>query len=130
MKNKALPEHTHVRAMSRKSARLKAMNQTPRESKMTEPNSLTLMVSSYATSLHLSERTQTMARKIAAQAESAGLTIRKKPEAIVAAVIYIAGILEDEPHTLAEIAGVVDVSPNTVQKHKTRIVRALRIRKH
>ena len=88
-----------------------------------------LEISSYATPLHLSSKTQTHARDIVARAEAAGLTARKKPEAIIAAAIYIAGILEDEPHTLAEVGKVTGVSPNTVQKHKTRIVRELGISK-
>jgi len=96
---------------------------------MTQPAPVKLTVSPYAAQLHLSPTTQTRAKEVIAQAEAAGLTVGKKPEAIIAAALYIAGILEDEPHSLSEVARVTGVAPNTVQKHKTRIVLELGIRK-
>jgi transcription initiation factor TFIIIB Brf1 subunit/transcription initiation factor TFIIB len=81
---------------------------------MTQSESVEVAISSYASNLHLSIKSQTRARDIVARAESAGLTQRKKPEAILAAAVNIAGILEREPHTLAKIDKITGVSPNTV----------------
>ena len=96
---------------------------------MTPPLPANLTISPYAAKLHLSPQTQTRAREIITRAETAGLTTGKKPEAIIAAALYIAGILEDDLHTLSEVAKATGVAPNTVQKHKTHIVRELGIRK-
>ena len=96
---------------------------------MTQPAPVKLTISQYAAQLHLSPTTQSRAKDVIAQAESASLNVGVKPEAIIAAALYIAGILEDEPHTLTEVARVTGVAPNTVQRHKTRLVRELGIRK-
>jgi transcription initiation factor TFIIB len=96
---------------------------------MKQSTPVKLTISQYAAQLHLLPNTQTRAKEVIAQAETAGLTAGKNPEAIIAAALYIAGILEDDPHTLAEVAKVTGVALNTVQKHKTRIVLELGIRK-
>ena len=84
---------------------------------------------SYSVKLQLSLKTQKKTIGIISDAENAGLTVGSAPESIVAAALYIAGILENEPRTLADIGEATGVSQHTVQRQKTRLVRELSIRK-
>lgn len=97
---------------------------------MSKPNAFERSISSFGISLQLSRSTVTKASDIFKEAENASLTKGKRPEASVAAALYIAGILENEPRTLAEVGKATGVSVNTVQRYKTQLVRELSIRKH
>ncbi|MFX1243900.1 MAG: cyclin family protein [Promethearchaeota archaeon] len=96
---------------------------------MPQPESTELAITAYAIKLNLPHTTQKRAIQIFVKTTSTSFSPRKKVKAIIAATLYIAGILEEEPRTLSEVGWVTGVSPNTVQKHKTQIVHELGIRK-
>lgn len=96
---------------------------------MAQPSLSEMDISAFTTRLQFSPKTKTKTIAILAAAEQAEYSRGKSPKALIAAALYIAGILEDEPRSLAEIGQVTEVSQNTLQKHKTQLVRELGIRK-
>ena len=88
-----------------------------------------IAISSYGVTLQLSARTLTKASKKLRTGEKTNLTKGKAPETDVAAALYIAGILENEPRTQAKVGQATGVSANTLQRRKTQFDRIWGIRK-
>jgi transcription initiation factor TFIIB len=97
-------------------------------SEMIMSNSSGVDITSYVSQLELSSKTQKRAESILVDAEKAGLTSRKAPESLVAAALYIAGILEGERRTQEKIGQVTGVSPQTIQTRYKELVHELKIR--
>jgi transcription initiation factor TFIIB len=95
---------------------------------MKSPNISEYDLSPYIDELHLSAKTQDRAAAILMDAERAGLTLRKTPESLMAAALYIACILEKERRTQGAIAQVTGVSANTIQTRYKQLVHELKIK--
>ena len=78
--------------------------------------------------LDLSSSTQDRAEAILIAAEQAGLASRRTPASLMAAALYIAGILEGERRTQKAIGQVTGVSTTTIQKRYRQLVLELDIR--
>ena len=78
--------------------------------------------------LKLSPKTQKRAKAILVAAERTGLTARKAPASLMAAALYIAGILERERRTQQLIGQVTGVSATTIQTRYRELVHALNLR--
>jgi transcription initiation factor TFIIB len=78
--------------------------------------------------LELSSSTQDRAEAILIAAEQAGLTSRRTPAGLMAAALYIAGILEGERRTQQVISKVTGVSTTTIQTRYRQLVLELDIR--
>jgi transcription initiation factor TFIIB len=84
----------------------------------------------YINQLELSPTTQERAEALLVTAEQAGLTLRRTRAGLIAAVLYIAGILEGERRTQKAIGQVTGVSPQTIQTRYRQLVQVLDIRRH
>ncbi|MFX1318141.1 MAG: hypothetical protein ACFE9O_03250 [Promethearchaeota archaeon] len=81
----------------------------------------------YIDELRLSSKTRERAQLILIDAEQAGLTVRKAPESLMAAALYIACILENERRTQEAIGQATGVSASTIQTGYKQLVRGLSI---
>jgi transcription initiation factor TFIIB len=87
------------------------------------------LIKSFSTTLELKENTILKAEEISRRAEENYLVSGKKTEGSAAAVIYIAGILEDDRRSQKEIAQVASVPESTIRNRYVTIVRELKIKK-
>jgi len=62
-------------------------------------------------------------------ADKHGLLTSCSPIGGAAGVVYIAGILTENPVTLALIAEAAGISSETIRKHKTLLAKGLKIKK-
>ncbi len=85
-------------------------------------------LSPYIRELQLSAKTQELAENILVDAEQAGLMLRKTPESLMAAALYIACILDKERRTQEAISQVIGVSASTIQVNYRRLVKELQIK--
>jgi transcription initiation factor TFIIB len=95
---------------------------------MKTPTNFALHLSAFVNQLVLSSKTQERAQMILNAAEQTGLTTRMAPKSLIAAALYIAGILEEERRTQKAIGQVVGVSASTIQKQYRELVHGLGIR--
>ena len=82
----------------------------------------------FVNELELSSRTRERAAAILIAADQAGLTERKLPASLMAAALYIAGILEGERRTQQTIGQVTGVSTTTIQTCYRELVHELDLR--
>lgn len=82
----------------------------------------------FVNQLELSPKTQKRAQAILVAAERTSLTARKAPASLMAAALYIAGILEGERRTQLMIGRVTGVSTTTIQTRYRELVHGLDIR--
>lgn len=94
-----------------------------------DSNKRALDIASCVSQLQLSSKTQKRAEKIISEAHQANLTLRKSPDTLVAAALYIASILEEERRSQSEISKVTGVSLSTIQIRYKELVRKLNIRR-
>lgn len=85
-------------------------------------------VTPYINLLDLSSKTQKRAEAILTEANRAGLSVRKTPESLIAAALYVACILEEERRTQKQISQVTGVSLTTIQVRYRELVHKLDIR--
>jgi len=82
-------------------------------------------VNKFADELGLSERTRRRAIELLERAYEMGLTSGKSPAGLVAAALYIAGLLEGEKRTQREVAEVARVTEVTVRNRYKEMVEKL-----
>ena len=88
-----------------------------------------LDISDYSNRLDFSPSTQSQAEDILLRIRESQINSKKSLNTLIAVALYIAGILENEPRTMAQISQVTGVSQGTIQKRKTKIVRDLGTRR-
>jgi len=85
-------------------------------------------VDKFADELGLSDRVRKRAVKILEEAYEKGLTSGKSPAGLVAAALYIAGLMEDEKRTQREVAEVARVTEVTVRNRYKELVERLHLK--
>jgi len=85
-------------------------------------------VNKFADELDLSERTRKRAIEILEKASELGLTSGKSPAGLVAAALYIAGLLEGERRTQREVAEVARVTEVTVRNRYKELIEKLNLK--
>ena len=90
-------------------------------------NELQSLIKKYSTILNLTESTTLTALRLAKEVKENFIASGKKTKGIAAAVIYIAGILEDERNTQSTIAKVAEVPESTIRNRYVEIVKKLEI---
>lgn len=86
-------------------------------------------ISDFSNRLSFSPQTRSQAENILVKINESEIHLRKSPNTLIAVALYIAGILKNEPRTMAQISQITGVSQGTIQKRKTEIVRELGIRR-
>jgi transcription initiation factor TFIIB len=87
------------------------------------------LIKAFGTSLNLNEDTILIALQISNRAEERNLLSGKKIEGSAAAIIYIAGILEDDRRTQKQISQVCSIPESTIRNRYLKIARELEIRR-
>jgi transcription initiation factor TFIIB len=85
-------------------------------------------VNKFADELELSEKVRRRATEILEEAYKRGLTSGKSPAGLVAAALYIAGLLEGEKRTQREVAEVARVTEVTVRNRYKELVEKLNLK--
>ncbi|WP_297500971.1 transcription initiation factor IIB [Thermococcus sp.] len=85
-------------------------------------------VNKFADELDLSEKVRRRAIEILEEAYQKGLTSGKSPAGLVAAALYIAGLLEGEKRTQREVAEVARVTEVTVRNRYKELVEKLNLK--
>ena len=80
-----------------------------------KPSSPKDYISRFASTLHLSPKTQNEALKILQKAEISELTSGRGPAGIAAAALYVAALLNDEKKTQREVADVAGITEVTIR---------------
>jgi len=88
------------------------------------------LIRSFSASLELKENTVLRAEEISRRANENYLVSGKKLEGSAAAIIYIAGILEDDRRSQREIAKVALVPESTIRNRYSAIARGLNIARY
>ncbi len=81
----------------------------------------------YASELNLSGKTQATAKKYVQEARKNKVLAGRSPKAVVAAVLYLAAIIEGEQMTQKRVADTVGVTSVTIRKNYREIAEALGI---
>jgi len=84
-------------------------------------------ISRFASKLDIGAKVQTRARDILEKAYTMGLNSGKGPKGLVAAALYIAGILEDERRTQGDISKAIKVTEVTLRHRYTEFDRELEL---
>ncbi|ASJ10985.1 transcription initiation factor IIB [Thermococcus sp. P6] len=85
-------------------------------------------VDKFADELGLNDRVRKRAVKILEEAYEKGLTSGKSPAGLVAAALYIAGLMEDDKRTQREVAEVARVTEVTVRNRYKELVERLNLK--
>ncbi|ASJ02513.1 transcription initiation factor IIB [Thermococcus profundus] len=85
-------------------------------------------VSKFADELGLSEKVRKKAIELLEEAYSRGLTSGKSPAGLVAAALYIAGLMEGEKRTQREVAEVARVTEVTVRNRYKELIEKLNLK--
>ena len=97
------------------------MNNQPKDN-----GSIGILILKILDSLESNETVRSMTKNLVRMAKQYGLLKSNNPLGEAAGLIYIAGILSDNPVTLAVIAENAGISPETVRKFKTRFASELK----
>lgn len=87
-----------------------------------------ILINRIGDKLGLTMRTRTEAAKILIKAREKGLTIGKKPMALVGAAIYIASIQTGEKRTQRQIAKVAQITPVTIRNRVKTLIHGLKVK--
>ena len=82
-------------------------------------------ISRFASTLHLSPKTQNDALRILKKAEAAELTSGRGPAGIAAAALYVAALLNDERKTQREVADVAGITEVTIRNRYKELLEEL-----
>ncbi|MDV3103338.1 transcription initiation factor IIB [Thermococcus waiotapuensis] len=85
-------------------------------------------VNKFADELGLSEKVRKKAIELLEEAYNRGLTSGKSPAGLVAAALYIAGLMEEERRTQREVAEVARVTEVTVRNRYKELVEKLNLK--
>ena len=87
------------------------------------------LIRNYSEILELKPNTVLRARKLCREAKDNFLLSGKKLEGSAAAIVYIAGILEDDRRSQREIAQIASVPESTIRNRYLDIARGLMLNK-
>jgi len=90
-----------------------------------KPSSPKDYISRFASTLHLSPKTQNEALKILKKAEISELTSGRGPAGIAAAALYVAALLNDEKKTQREVADVAGITEVTIRNRYKELLERL-----
>lgn len=89
------------------------------------PSSPKDYISRFATTLHLSPKTQSDSFRILKKAEACELTSGRGPSGIAAAALYVAALLNDEKKTQREVADVAGITEVTIRNRYKELLEKL-----
>ena len=92
-----------------------------------KPSSPKDYISRFASTLHLSPKTQNEALKILEKAEISELTSGRGPAGIAAAALYVAALLNDEKKTQREVADVAGITEVTIRNRYKELLERLNL---
>ncbi|MBU1135963.1 MAG: TFIIB-type zinc ribbon-containing protein [Nanoarchaeota archaeon] len=92
-----------------------------------KPSSPKDYISRFASILHLSPKTQTLAIKILKKADISELTSGRGPAGIAAAALYVSALLNDEKKTQREVADVAGITEVTIRNRYKELIERLGI---
>lgn len=87
------------------------------------------LVQEFSENLELKENTSLRAIELTNRTIEAFLNSGNKPKGVAAAILYIAGILEDDRRTQKEISQVAKVPESTIRNLYLKIARGLELKK-
>ncbi len=91
------------------------------------PSSPKDYISRFASTLHLSPKSQNEALKILKKAEISELTSGRGPAGIAAAALYVAALLNDEKKTQREVADVAGITEVTIRNRYKELLERLKL---
>ena len=91
------------------------------------PSSPKDYISRFASTLHLSPKTQNSSLKILKKAEVSELTSGRGPAGIAAAALYVAALLNDEKKTQREVADVAGITEVTIRNRYKELLEKLNL---